>query len=72
VSQTIPAAGEVLDLETLKGRNEVMNKFKRGTSNFGITPESIFRIADFGYKGEVESDYFRKVLSKIDLGLTQM
>ena len=49
-----------------------MNKFKNGAASFGITPQSIFRIADFSYKNEVEADYFRQVLAKIDLGLTQM
>lgn len=49
-----------------------MNKFKNGACSFGITPQSIFRIADFTYKNQVEADYFRQVLAKIDLGLTQM
>lgn len=31
-------ASEITDLETLAGKNQVMNKFKNGASTFGITP----------------------------------
>lgn len=70
LDKTKNAGDVVVDTETLQGKNQIMNKFKNGACSFGITPESIFRIADFAYKGEVEADYFRQVLSKIDLGLT--
>ncbi len=42
-----------VDTETFHGKLQVMNKFKYGACSFGITPESIFRIADIAYKGEV-------------------
>ena len=58
------------DTSSLKGKAAVMFLFMQGCKKFGITPESIFRIADFHYKNEVESDYFRTVLSKINLNLS--
>lgn len=38
LTQTLRNTAEVEDLETLKGRNEVMDKFKNGACSFGITP----------------------------------
>lgn len=43
----------------MKGKVEVMNIYAKGLKKLGITPESVFRIADFAYKNYVESDYFR-------------
>ena len=48
-----------LELNTLKGKAQVMATYVRGLKKIGITPEAVFRIADFGYKNYVESDYFR-------------
>jgi Ca2+-binding EF-hand superfamily protein len=59
-----------VEMSSLKGKVEVMNIFIKGIKKIGITPESVFRVADFAYKTYVESDYFREVLSKMKLGLT--
>lgn len=59
-----------IEMATLKGKVEVMAIFIKGIRKIGITPESVFRIADSNYKTYVESDYFREVLSKMKLGLT--
>lgn len=48
-----------IQLTTLIGKVEVMNVFVKGLKKLGITPESVFRIADIACKGFVESDYFR-------------
>lgn len=58
-------------MNTLRGKVEVMNVYAVGLKKIGITPESTFRIADFAYKNYVQSDYFRQVLSKMKLGLSQ-
>jgi hypothetical protein len=58
-------------MNTLKGKVEVMGLFVKGIKKMGITPESIFRVADYSYKNYVESDYFREVLAKMRLGLSQ-
>ncbi len=57
-------------LGNLRGKSDVMRKFLKGAKMFGITPESIYRIADFGYTNCIESDYFRTILSKMSLNLT--
>ena len=54
----------------MEGKVKIMNGFKQGASLFGITVESIFRIADFQYRNEIQADYFRNVLSKLKLGLS--
>lgn len=56
-------------MTTLKGKVDVMLSFLEGIKKVGITPEAVFRIADFGYKNVVESDYFRVVIAKMRLGL---
>ncbi len=48
-----------------------MNSYVRALKKLGITPESVFRIADFAYKNYVEAAYFREILSKIKLDLNQ-
>lgn len=58
-------------LGTLKGKVDVMHTFVRGLKKLGITPEAVFRVADFAYKNYVEADYFREVLSNIKLNLSQ-
>ena len=58
-------------MNTMKGKVAVMGTYVRGLKKLGITPEAVFRIADFSYKNYVESDYFRQVLANIKLGLTQ-
>jgi hypothetical protein len=58
-------------VDTIKGKVGIMAAFVSGLKGIGITPEALFRVADFGYKHYVESDYFRDILSKIRLGLTQ-
>lgn len=58
-------------MTTLKGKVDVMNLFVKGLQKIGITPQSVFRIADFAYKNYVEADSFREVLSKMKLGLSQ-
>ena len=60
-----------LEMNTPRGRVEVMQLFVKGIAKIGLTPESVFRIADFAYKNYVESDYFREVLGKMRLGLSQ-
>ena len=60
-----------MEMNTLRGKAEVMNIFVKGLKKLGITPEAVFRIADFAYKNYVESDYFREVLSNLKLGLNQ-
>lgn len=47
-----------------------MRKYLRAANMFGITPESIYRIADVFYTNCIESDYFRTILSKMALNLT--
>jgi hypothetical protein len=46
-------------MNTLNGKVEVVRVFVKELKKIGITPESVFRIADFAYKNYVESDYFR-------------
>lgn len=60
-----------LEMNTPRGRVDVMQLFVKGITKIGLTPESVFRIADFAYKNYVESDYFREVLGKMRLGLSQ-
>lgn len=48
-----------LEMNTLRGKNEVMALFAKALKKIGITPEAVFRVADFAYKNYVESDYFR-------------
>jgi calpain, invertebrate len=60
-----------LELNTLKGKVGVVKIYVGGLKKLGITPEAVFRIADFAYKNYVESDYFREILAKMKLGLTQ-
>ena len=38
-----------VDTSTMEGKVQIMNGFKQGAAHFGITLESIFRIADFQY-----------------------
>lgn len=40
-------------MNTLKGKVEVMSKYAKGLKKLGISPESVFRIADFAYKNYV-------------------
>ena len=47
-----------------------MKILKAGVGRLGITPESIFRIADIAGRHEVEYDHFRNTLSQINLGLS--
>lgn len=67
-----PKNTEITDLESLKGRNSLMRKFRNSAMGFGISPQSIFRIADFSYKGYIETEYFIKILSKINLNLSPL
>ena len=39
-----------IDTNTMEGKVKIMHAFKQGASGFGVTLESIFRIADFQYK----------------------
>lgn len=58
-------------MATLRGKAEVMGLFVKGVRKIGLTPEAVFRVADFAYKNYVESDYFREVVGKMRLGLSQ-
>ena len=58
-------------MNTLKGKVEVMNDFAKGIKKIGITPDGLFRLADYAYKNFVESEYFREILGKMKLELTQ-
>lgn len=60
-----------IEMNTLKGRVEVMGTFVRGLKKMGITPEGVFRVADFAYKSYVEADYFREILAGLRLNLSQ-
>ena len=60
-----------IEMNTLKGKVEVMGIFVKGLKKMGITPEAVFRVADYAYKSYVEADYFREVLSSLKLSLSQ-
>jgi hypothetical protein len=48
-----------------------MSVYVKGIKKMGMSPEAVFRVADFAYKNYVEADYFREVLSNLKLGLSQ-
>ena len=37
-------------MATLRGKAEVMGLFVKGVRKIGLTPEAVFRVADFAYK----------------------
>lgn len=47
-----------------------MYLFQKGARKLGINLEGLFRYADVDYKNEIDSDFFRNMLSKMNLGLT--
>lgn len=58
-------------MTTLGGRLEVMRVMGKGMERLGLTPEGVFRMADCGYRRVVEADYFREMLGRMKLGLSQ-
>lgn len=48
----------------------MMYLFQKGAKKIGVSLEGIFRYADEHYQNQVDSDLFRALLSKMQLGLT--
>ena len=54
----------------LFGKNEIMKLLKKEINSIGLTPESIFRIADVNGSKQIEYEHLQKTIMKMRLGLT--